>query len=302
MKRLIFLFLLYVVVVDVLCAQNPNVAKFSAAVATDQDLFVAKNVARPSVTLTAAVDNATLALPVTDGTKFRQYQIIGVELELMQVCSTAALSLTACSRGLGGTTPAAHSTGAVIGAPFADIQINQLAAEIKAIETALGANLANVVRIAGSYTDPSWLTLTKAKVGLGNVENTALSTWTGSSNIATIGALAAYVKAPEQINFSLFDPNVAIPASTIVGIWRAEYGAATVTKVSCMADTADAVIQIKKTTSTNVLSANLTCGNGSWLNTTTFAAAAFALADDLGLQVVSGTAKRINVSIQYTQQ
>jgi hypothetical protein len=42
-----------------------------------------------------------------------------------------------------------------------------------------------------SYSDPSWLTITKAKVGLGNVENTALSTWTGTVNITTIGTLTA---------------------------------------------------------------------------------------------------------------
>jgi hypothetical protein len=36
---------------------------------------------------------------------------------------------------------------------------------------------------------PSWTTLTSTDVGLGNVENTALSTWAGSSNINTVGNL-----------------------------------------------------------------------------------------------------------------
>jgi len=36
---------------------------------------------------------------------------------------------------------------------------------------------------------PSWTTLTSTDVGLGNVENTALSTWAGSSNITTVGNL-----------------------------------------------------------------------------------------------------------------
>lgn len=35
------------------------------------------------------------------------------------------------------------------------------------------------------------LTLTKAMVGLGNVENTALSTWTGSSKITTLGTITS---------------------------------------------------------------------------------------------------------------
>ena len=38
---------------------------------------------------------------------------------------------------------------------------------------------------------PAWDTVTKSDVGLGNVENTALSTWTGSSNITTIGTLSS---------------------------------------------------------------------------------------------------------------
>lgn len=38
---------------------------------------------------------------------------------------------------------------------------------------------------------PSWSALTKADVGLANVENTALSTWSGSTNIMTLGAISS---------------------------------------------------------------------------------------------------------------
>jgi hypothetical protein len=38
--------------------------------------------------------------------------------------------------------------------------------------------------------DKSWQTLDKSAVGLGNVENTALSTWAGSTNIDTVGTIA----------------------------------------------------------------------------------------------------------------
>lgn len=37
---------------------------------------------------------------------------------------------------------------------------------------------------------PAWDTVTKSDVGLGNVENTALSTWAGSSHIDTVGTIA----------------------------------------------------------------------------------------------------------------
>lgn len=36
---------------------------------------------------------------------------------------------------------------------------------------------------------PSWSTVTSSDVGLGNVENTALSTWAGTSNIVTVGVI-----------------------------------------------------------------------------------------------------------------
>ena len=156
----------------------------------------------------------------------------------------------------------------------------------------------NCIVSTGSYFDPSWLTISKSKVGLGNVENTALSTWTGSTNITTIGALNSHVKAPKQINFTLYDPNTSIPASTIPGIWRAEYGNITATAVSCSADTGDAVIQLTGI----ALSGNLTCSNGGWATSTSFSTATLVQGGSIGLQVVSGTAKRINVSIKYNQQ
>lgn len=37
---------------------------------------------------------------------------------------------------------------------------------------------------------PSWSTVSKSDVGLGSVENTALSTWAGSTNITTLGTIA----------------------------------------------------------------------------------------------------------------
>ena len=57
------------------------------------------------------------------------------------------------------------------------------------------AGLADVA--AGSYlasggvnTAPSWATLNASAVGLGSVENTALSTWAGSANITTLGTIS----------------------------------------------------------------------------------------------------------------
>ena len=49
---------------------------------------------------------------------------------------------------------------------------------------------ASVLESAGSYSDPAWLSISKGKVGLGNVEDTALSTWAGSPSLTRVGTLA----------------------------------------------------------------------------------------------------------------
>jgi len=53
---------------------------------------------------------------------------------------------------------------------------------------------ASVIDIAHGGTGSSTVTGAKTNLGLNNVENTALSTWTGSSNITTVGALTAQTK------------------------------------------------------------------------------------------------------------
>lgn len=47
--------------------------------------------------------------------------------------------------------------------------------------------------VAGVATAPVWDTVTKTDVGLGSVENTALSTWAGTSNITTLGTIGTGV-------------------------------------------------------------------------------------------------------------
>lgn len=44
--------------------------------------------------------------------------------------------------------------------------------------------------IKSNGLDPSWQSLISSDVGLGNVENTALSTWVGSQNLKTLGIIA----------------------------------------------------------------------------------------------------------------
>lgn len=48
--------------------------------------------------------------------------------------------------------------------------------------------------------DKSWQTLDKSAVGLGNVENTALSTWAGSTNLTTLGTLVNALRLNNAFN------------------------------------------------------------------------------------------------------
>jgi hypothetical protein len=56
--------------------------------------------------------------------------------------------------------------------------------------TGNASTVTNGIYTTGTYANPAWLTsLSATKVGLGNVENTALSTWTGSTSLVTLGTI-----------------------------------------------------------------------------------------------------------------
>jgi hypothetical protein len=52
--------------------------------------------------------------------------------------------------------------------------------------------------------------VTKTQVGLGNVENTALSTWAGSSNITTLGTIGTGVWQGTAIDSAYIDPTLSV--------------------------------------------------------------------------------------------
>jgi len=58
------------------------------------------------------------------------------------------------------------------------------------------------------------LAYTKADIGLTNVENTALSTWTGSSNINTVGTIGTGTWQGSTINTTYIDKSININAQT----------------------------------------------------------------------------------------
>jgi hypothetical protein len=133
-----------------LFAQNPETAVFPGAVAADVDLLVAKDSAWS--TLNGNINASTLTVVVVAGSHFAYPSVAIINSEMLKVCSISSNTLTICTggRGFAGTTPAAHSSGALVQDFITAKHHNLTAAEVKAIETALGASLANVYHPGGT--------------------------------------------------------------------------------------------------------------------------------------------------------
>ena len=67
-------------------------------------------------------------------------------------------------------------------------------------ETTTTRKFLRSVGVAGAATAPAWDTVTKTDVGLGNVEDVALSTWIGSSNLTTLGTIVTGVWSGTKID------------------------------------------------------------------------------------------------------
>jgi hypothetical protein len=118
-------------------------------------------------------------------------------------------------------------------APGALDTLNELAAAIND-----DANFATTVTTALSSKEPtitsgttsqywrgdkSWQTLNKSAVGLSNVENTALSTWAGSSSITTLGTISSGTWQGSSISSTYIDSAIArLSSPTFTGTANAE--------------------------------------------------------------------------------
>lgn len=94
---------------------------------------------------------------------------------------------------LSGSITLTDLTGGTLTATVEDDSHNHIISNVDGLQTALDGKEPTITSGTTSQYwrgDKSWQTLDKSAVGLSNVENTALSTWTGSSNITTVGTLA----------------------------------------------------------------------------------------------------------------
>jgi hypothetical protein len=184
-------------------------AQYPTAIASDQQMAVAKDTSRS--TLSSAIDSSTLTVPVADGTKFAEKQIVLCGTEQMQICTISGNTLTICTgaRGFNGTVAASHSSAAAIIGVISSWYHNVAREEIQAIQTALGASLAHPLN--KGTTLPATCTVgdtyfdTDASAGENLYGCTAEDTWTVQSGGG--GSATALTQATE------FDTEGAIPVS-----------------------------------------------------------------------------------------
>ena len=88
---------------------------------------------------------------------------------------------------LSGRTDASNDLGTFTGSTVADSSTVKTA--IQALETAVETKATTLSLSSHTGDDSNPHTVTKAQVGLTNVEDTALSTWAGTTNITTVGTI-----------------------------------------------------------------------------------------------------------------
>jgi hypothetical protein len=135
MKRLLSVLAL------VCLAAHAQTAKFPSQIATDADLKVSANFV--STKLRYSVSASQTEITVHDATNITANMLLTIEREVISVTSVSGSVLTVV-RGFDGTTAAIHNAGREVTHEPTAWDVGALRAEIKAIETALGANLANV--------------------------------------------------------------------------------------------------------------------------------------------------------------
>lgn len=146
MKRL----LLLLAIVVPAYAQNPATAQFPGAVASDSQLLCWEN--NGTTAINGAINDSTLTITVDDGTKLCAPGTITIDSEIILIdsISTNTLTVNASGRGYDGSTAASHSDDAAVNQYVTKYWLHQIAAEIKAIQTKLTANLGSTTFGGGS--------------------------------------------------------------------------------------------------------------------------------------------------------
>jgi trimeric autotransporter adhesin len=167
---------------------------FSLAGGTTSKTLTVSN----SITL-AGTDGTTITLPASSGTLPLNNQTMYIGTTAVAINrASAALVLTGITSIDGNAATATSATSATTATNLTGGALGSLHYQSAASTSAVLAPNTTTTKLFLSQTGtgtigaiPAWSAVAKADVGLANVENTALSTWTGAATITTVGTVTA---------------------------------------------------------------------------------------------------------------
>lgn len=124
------------------------VPRYPASIVTDESLKVAAN--QVEATLRGNIGAGDTILTLGDASQIVPNMLLTIDNEIVSVSSVIDANHVSVVRGFDGTVATSHSNGRTLRANIDAWHHNALAAEVEAIEQALGPNLSNVSGSGGS--------------------------------------------------------------------------------------------------------------------------------------------------------
>ena len=166
---------------------NPNTANYPTSIATDNVLTVSADNA--FATLNTTINGSTETIPFTSF-PFVLPCLIALENEVILALTNSGNTITSCVRGFIGSQTT-HNSGIVGYNYIFSYTINQLAAEIKAIETSLGISLDNVAArpvgndLSGSLPNPTVISVGSGLLSASGIYNSYLLSHEQNTDVGT---------------------------------------------------------------------------------------------------------------------
>lgn len=205
--------------VDVSYPPFAATAKFPGAIAGGPDLLNQRNylLGETLPTLASSIGPSDTSLTVAPGTGSElpftnfevtlEQEIIFVPLREGDICNNLI-------RGAEGTTAAAHASGITVNAFITALAHNQDAAEINAIETALGVNLANISStiLAAQKTIPC---MVEVPGNLANAKRVIGTVYQNTSSFPLLVCFNGFVAATGNVVFAAFVDSSSNPTTQV---------------------------------------------------------------------------------------